>query len=100
MPPSPPEDPREAERRQAMVDLVRAGRGGGILTLPGLLSEQDRREILEKGEAAEAWQRIYGTGAPGAHRRPESLGLGRIARVFALLVGIAVLGIAILLLTR
>lgn len=93
-------DPHEAERRQAMVDLVRAGRGGGILSLPGQLSEPDRQEILAKGEAAEAWQKIYGTGGPGSHRRRDSLGLGRVAWFLAALLGFGLICAALLLLTR
>lgn len=83
---------REAERRQAMVDLVRAARGGGLFSLPGQLDETDRQEILAKGEEAEAWKRLYGNA--------RSARFGGAGRIVLLLGVLAALALGLLLLLR
>lgn len=71
---------QEQARRQAMIDLIEASRGGGLLSFGRQLPYAERQEILEKGEAAEAWQKLYANA-------PTSVtgGFARIGLLFAVL---------------
>lgn len=51
---------REEERRQAMADLVKASRGGGLFSITHQLSVDERQDIMSNAENAKAWQKLQG----------------------------------------
>ena len=74
---------QEQARRQAMADLIEASRGGGLFSFGRRLPYADRREILEKGEAAEAWQKVFAN-APAT----ATAGFARIGMLIAVLAAL------------
>jgi len=54
-------DRHEQERREGLIRLIEAGRGGGILHFGSGLKPHERQEIRERAEASDAWKSYYGS---------------------------------------